>query len=101
MKILYQSLLLAIGTLTLAGTAFAQVPASNDTSTTDGNANTGMGTRALGGPAATNGGYADTASGYYALMSNTNGANNTALGYEALLFNTTGNSNTASGANAQ
>ena len=36
MKTLYQSLLLAMGAFALAGTAFAQVPSSNDTSTTEG-----------------------------------------------------------------
>jgi hypothetical protein len=56
MKTLHQSLLLALGALALAGTAYAQVPSTNDTSTTDGNHNTGMGTGTLGGPAATNGG---------------------------------------------
>jgi len=49
----------------LAGTAFAQVPTANDRS--DKNANTGSGTDAPGGPAATNGGSDNTASGYSAL----------------------------------
>jgi hypothetical protein len=93
--------LLAIGALALAGAAYAQVPASNDTSSTDGNFNTGMGTGALGGPAATNGGAFNTASGYQALQSNTtNGNDNTASGYQALYSNTTGSANTASGVNA-
>jgi Spy/CpxP family protein refolding chaperone len=42
------SSLAVICALALAGTAFAQVPASNDTS--GGGYNTGMGTGALGGP---------------------------------------------------
>jgi hypothetical protein len=54
MKTCYQSLLLALGAFALAGTAYAQVPTGNDTS--DGNGNTGMGTGALGGPVASNGG---------------------------------------------
>jgi hypothetical protein len=98
MKTLYQSLLLAISALALAGTALAQVPSSNDTS--DANANTGMGTGALGGPAATNGGVDNTASGFQALHSNTNGCCNTASGTSALYSNTTGNDNTAFGADA-
>jgi hypothetical protein len=47
MKTLYRSLLLSIGALALAGAAYGQVPSTNDTSTTDGKANTGMGTGAL------------------------------------------------------
>ena len=43
-------LMIAALALALAGTAFAQVPSSNDTSDT--NYNTGMGNGALGGPAA-------------------------------------------------
>ena len=96
MKILYITLLGLIGALALAGTAYAQVPASNDTS--DGSAgNTGMGTGALGGPAATNGGGYNTASGYDALFSNTTGGYNTASGFMALYNNTYGLNNTASG----
>jgi hypothetical protein len=98
MKTLNHSSLILIGALALAGAAFAQVPSSNDTSTTDGNFNTGMGTGALGGPAATNGGIRNTASGYQALQSNTtNGNDNTASGYQALFSNTTGRDNTATG----
>jgi hypothetical protein len=59
-----------------------------------------MGTGALGGPAATNTGSNNTASGYQALNSNTSGDNNTASGYQALFSNTTGFFNTASGAGA-
>src|ERR1700691_132413 len=96
MKPLYQSLLLSIGVLALAGSAFAQVPSTNDTS--DENRNTGMGTFALGGPNATAlSGIFNTASGFAALLSNTGGGNNTASGSEALRFNTTGDNNTASG----
>lgn len=84
-----------IATLALSGAVYGQVPASNDTS--DGKANTGMGTGALGGPITSNQGNYNTASGYGALQSNTNGSGNTASGFEALLSNTTGSDNTASG----
>jgi hypothetical protein len=114
MKILYRSLFGLIGALAIAGKTFAQVPNTNDTSTSDATQNTGMGTGALGGPNPANlTGYGNTASGYNALYSNTAGyANtasgwealynndshyNTATGYEALYYNTDGNSNTASG----
>jgi hypothetical protein len=101
MKTLYQSLLLAIGALALAGTAHAQVPSTNDTSTTDNRFNTGMGTSALGGPTPMNltGSY-NTAAGYQALLSNTYGYDNTASGAFALKSNTTGYDDTASGLNA-
>jgi hypothetical protein len=102
MKTLCQSLLLTLGALALAGTASAQVPAGtwtgNDTS--DVNFNTGMGYGALGGPAPSNGGCCNTASGYAALYSNTTGVSNTASGYFALKYNTTGSYNTASGESA-
>jgi hypothetical protein len=98
MKTLYQSLLLALGALMLAGTAYAQVPSTNDTS--DVNNNTGMGTLTLGGPAASNGGYDNTASGLGALFSNTTGGHNTASGVYALYSNITGTFNTASGSQA-
>ena len=95
MKALYQSLLLTIGGLAVAGTALAQVPSGNDTSDTNGN--TGVGTFALGGPAATNGGFYNTAIGVQALQNNTTGSSNAASGYLALNNNNTGSSNTASG----
>jgi hypothetical protein len=107
-----------IGALALAGAAYAQVPATNDTSTTDGLFNTGMGTGALGGPTPVNltgsdntavgfqalfsntTGSFNTAAGFKALVANTTGSNNTGLGLHALWSNTTGNENTASGVNA-
>jgi hypothetical protein len=98
MNTLYGSTLGLIGALALAGAAFAQVPSSNDTS--DANGNTGMGSYSLGGPAASNGGLDNTASGKYALGSNTTGGGNTASGDGALSSNTTGGENTASGADA-
>jgi hypothetical protein len=96
MKTLSQSLLFAITALALAGTAYAQVPSTNDTS--DGSANTGMGTGALGGVNLS--GTNNTASGYEALFSNTTGTNNTASGVSALQNNTEGDANTAFGINA-
>ena len=80
------------GALVLAGTAFSQVPSTNDTS--DPNKNTGMGTDALFSNTT---GYGNTASGNTALFENTTGSSNTASGYSALYWNTAGNSNTASG----
>ena len=77
----------------ISGAAYGQVPASNDTS--DPVQNTGMGTGALGGPAASNVGYYNTASGYQALYYNI-GNDNTAAGYQALYYNS-GSNNTASG----
>jgi trimeric autotransporter adhesin len=95
MKNLHQTSLLAITALMLAGTAFAQVPSSNDTS--DAKQNTGMGSFALGGPAATNGGLNNTAVGYETLYSNTTGTYNTASGDQAIYSNTSGLSNSAFG----
>ncbi len=100
MKTLYQSLLLALGALALAGTAYAQVPlgtwSGNDIS--DNNANTGMGTNALhslisGSPS----GSSNTGSGFQTLINNTTGSWNTASGTQALYFNQTGNYNTGIG----
>jgi hypothetical protein len=101
MKTLFQSLLLALGALALAGTAYAQVPAGtwagNDISDST-TANTGMGTGALGGPSPPNlTGDFNTASGYNALFSNTTGKLNTAAGATALHSNTSGSYNAACG----
>ena len=98
MKTRYQSLLLALGALALAGTAYAQVPSTNDTSDTT-YSNTGMGTGALVQvtPGSYPVGWQNTASGYYALYSNTTGSQNTASGSDALTSNTIGTYNTASG----
>lgn len=99
MNTLSKSALGLIAALALAAPAFAQVPSSNDT--TDSNGNTGMGTKALGGPTPTKlTGLDNTAVGYEALGSNTRGDSNTALGWGALSANTTGNGNTASGGEA-
>jgi len=101
MKTFYHSLLLTLGALALASTAYAQVPSSNDTSTSDGNQNTGMGTGALGGPTAVNlTGASNTAAGFNALGQNTSGGLNTAIGTGALNDNTEGSGNTASGVGA-
>jgi hypothetical protein len=79
----------------LSSATYAQVPASNDTS--DAHHNTGMGVGALGGPAASNAGFNNTAAGFNALYENTTGIRNTAVGMNALFNNTTGYNNTASG----
>lgn len=80
-----------------AAAAYGQVPASNDVS--DDNANTGMGTDALGGPTAFNLGFDNTAAGDAALRFNKTGNFNTAIGAAALANNTT-NNNTATGYSA-
>ena len=80
----------------LAGTAYGQVPAGNDTS--DGNGNTGVGSLALHGPAASASAKFNTALGYETLLTNTTGTYNTASGVAALVENTTGSYNTATGA---
>ena len=96
MKLLNQSMwVLVVVTLAVAGTSNAQVPASNDKS--DANANTGMGTGALGGPAALNSGLQNTAAGFNALFNNTS-IGNAAFGWQALSSNSTGLYNTAVGA---
>jgi hypothetical protein len=87
MRSFNRSVCILAGALAAAGTVHAQVPSTNDTS--DGSDNTGMGTRALGGPAAAGGGTANTASGAYAPLRNT-GNSNTASGAYALNVNTTG-----------
>jgi hypothetical protein len=46
------------------------------------------------------GGFVNTASGFYALFSNTTGYDNTAIGASALMQNTTGSDNTAIGGSA-
>ena len=66
MRTLLTSHLGIIVALTFAGAAYGQVPASNDTSDTRNN--TGVGTQALGGPAASNAGEANTAVGWSALL---------------------------------
>jgi hypothetical protein len=82
----------------LSAAAYAQVPATNGKS--DPNGNTGIGSGALGGPAASNGGLDNTAAGGYALYSNTTGSYNTAAGSNALYSNSTGDYNTAAGLGA-
>jgi hypothetical protein len=98
MKPIHQYLSLALGAIALAGTAFAQVPSSNDTSDT--NSNTGMGSGALGGPAATNTGLYNTAAGDHALHANNSGQYDSAVGAGALADNTSGSYNTAIGFDA-
>ena len=96
MKNLYSYLLLAISTLAAAGTAFAQVPSTNDTSDTT-LFNTGGGSGAIN-PATT--GNDNTAYGYAALTSNTSGESNTAFGVSSLQANTIGIDNAGFGSGA-
>jgi hypothetical protein len=93
--------------LALAGTAYAQVPATNDTS--DEYDNTGVGTNALTGGInsacqigeSSSSKCYNTAVGYAAVGSNTTGGNyNTGIGFVVLYENTSGFYNTASGAGA-
>ena len=83
----------------LSGSAYAQVPSTNDTS--DNFSNTGMGTDALIHikPDSTPAGYGNTAAGFDALGANKVGFLNAAFGSEALSSNT-GIVNTAVGAGA-
>ncbi len=60
------------------------------------NANTSLGYQALNSST----GYANTATGYQSLLSNTTGNNNTATGIFALHYNSIGVYNTATGSNA-
>jgi len=96
MKTLYQSLLLALGALTLTGTSFAQVPSTNDTSDPTLH-NTGGGTAAINNATT---GDDNAAYGYAALSRNTSGQNNAAFGFEALYYNTTGSYNAVFGESA-
>jgi trimeric autotransporter adhesin len=96
MKNLYINLLLAISVLAAAGTAFAQVPSTNDTSDTT-LFNTGGGTGAIN-PATT--GNDNTAYGYAALTINKSGEGNSAFGTSSLQANTDGIDNAGFGAGA-
>ena len=89
----------------LSGAAYAQIPATNDTS--DSYSNTGMGTGALisvtpkvSGCTPSFGGDCNTAVGAGALQLNTTGGLNTAVGAFALKENTTTSFNTAVGLEA-
>jgi hypothetical protein len=93
---------------------FGQVPSANDTS--DARQNTGGGSGALGGPAASSSGAYNTSYDYQAFHSNTsgeqstavgdtalqskNGDDDTAIGSGALQNNTSGRDNVAVGAGA-
>ncbi|MDB4491133.1 tail fiber domain-containing protein [Luminiphilus sp.] len=81
----------AVGPQGPAGADGADTPASHSD---DDNANTAVGSAALGSNTT---GVSNTASGVDALRSNTEGFYNTASGVAALRRNTTGNYNTASG----
>jgi hypothetical protein len=95
MRTLSQSRLGFIAALALVGAAHAQMPSTNDTSSTDYRYNTGGGSGALGGGAVT--GPWNTAYGFETLLSDTGGEENTAFGAQALTYNTAGNNNTAAG----
>jgi trimeric autotransporter adhesin len=110
MNTLYRSSLGLMVAIAVTGTAYAQVPSTNDTS--DEYNNTGMGTNALSGgginsaceigePNLLSSDCYNTAAGYAALSSNTTGGNyNTGVGFVVLYQNTSGYYNTASGAGA-
>jgi hypothetical protein len=87
--------LVSIGAFALAGAAYAQVPSTNDTS--DSNHNTGTGSLALSGPAATLTGEHNTGVGFGTLYNITSGTGNTAVGSLALELTTTGIYNTGVG----
>jgi hypothetical protein len=95
MKTLYQSHLILIGALAVAGAAYAQQPP--DLVTSDSMANTAMGTNALLNVNLEEAGCHNTASGEDTLYSDTSGSYNTATGFSSLFSNTTGNNNTAAG----
>jgi hypothetical protein len=104
MKVFYSHSFLWIGALAtfvlICGAAQDQVPAGNGTSDNAVGQHTGVGTGALGGPAASNGGLSNTAVGYKALGSNSTGNYDTASGADALSQNTTGCDDTALGSTA-
>jgi hypothetical protein len=112
MNTCHRSILGIIGALAVAGAAYGAQPP--DVVTSDGNANTAMGTDALqilttgventasGSQAlySNTTGTGNTASGANALHDNSHGADNTAVGDSALYYNTIGHGNTASGLHA-
>jgi hypothetical protein len=79
----------------MATPALAQQPP--DSVVSDSMANTAMGTDALLHVNLDESGCHNTASGEYALYSDTSGSYNTATGFSALFANTTGENNTAAG----
>jgi hypothetical protein len=79
----------------IATSALAQQPP--DTVKSDSLANTAMGTGALLNVKLSEYGCHNTASGEYALYSDTSGSYNTATGFSSLYSNTTGENNTAAG----
>ena len=89
---------LVFSLLCAAGSAYASQPP--DVVSSDGSANTAMGTQALQ-MIVTGGGASDnTAAGFYALNGNTTGLYNTAMGSYALNKNTTAGNNGAFGVSA-
>lgn len=89
------SLVLAAALLVI-GSAYAQQPP--DVVQSDAEANTAMGSAALGANQPGNGAIANTAAGYEALQVNTTGSRNAAFGESTLFSNTTGINNTGCGA---
>lgn len=95
MKTFYQSHLILIGAIAVAGAAYGQQPP--DLVISDSLANTAMGTNALLNVNLDESGCHNTASGEDALYSDTSGSYNTATGFSSLYSNTTGSNNTAAG----
>ena len=95
MKTIEKSSFAIITALLACAAAYGTQP--SDVVTSDGNANTAMGSNAL---LDLSSGTNNTAAGDNALLSNTTGSNNTAVGSQAMVFNSTGIDNTASGYNA-
>ncbi len=86
-RIMMSAIMLAGIDITLAGQP-------TDVVTSDGSANTAMGSNALLNLSS---GFGNTATGFDALLSTTGGSYNTATGQKALVSNTTGGANTATG----
>ncbi len=78
----------------LAGIDITVAGQPTDVVTSDGSANTAMGSNALLNLSS---GFGNTATGFDALLSTTGGSYNTATGQKALVSNTTGGANTATG----
>jgi hypothetical protein len=95
MKTIYQSYLILISAIAVAGAAYSQQPP--DLVASDSLANTAMGTDALLNVDLGESGCHNTASGEDALYSDTSGSYNTATGFSSLYSNTTGNNHTAAG----
>jgi hypothetical protein len=95
MKVFNTASLMMIGTIAVAGSAYAGQPP--DVVKSDSASNTAMGEDALYN---LSGGSFNTAAGIYSLLSNSNGSGNAAFGNQSLQNNTTGSNNTAVGSDA-